>query len=319
VPETRLSSSGLALAAGAYGLWGFLPIYFLTLDPSTPVEIVAWRVLLSLVFCVILLAATRAFRPLVPLLRDRRVMGLSLVAGILIAVNWIVYVYGSTSGFVVEASLGYFINPIVSIGLGVLFLRERLRPGQWAAVGISVLAVLVLAIGYGQPPWIALTLAFSFGFYGFIKNRLGGRVSAVAGLTLETAWLVPLAIVTLVVVEATGGVTFAREGVGHALLLSLAGVVTAVPLLLFAAASRRLPLTVMGFFQYLAPLMQFGFGVVILLEPMPLERWIGFALVWLALIVLTTEAVLHRRRAMRERRAMSTEAERLHPGPIQTP
>jgi chloramphenicol-sensitive protein RarD len=319
VPETRLSSSGLALAAGAYGLWGFLPIYFLTLDPSTPVEIVAWRVLLSLVFCVILLAATRAFRPLVPLLRDRRVMGLSLVAGILIAVNWIVYVYGSTSGFVVEASLGYFINPIVSIGLGVLFLRERLRPGQWAAVGISVLAVLVLAIGYGQPPWIALTLAFSFGFYGFIKNRLGGRVSAVAGLTLETAWLVPLAIVTLVVVEATGGITFAREGVGHALLLSLAGVVTAVPLLLFAAASRRLPLTVMGFFQYLAPLMQFGFGVVILLEPMPLERWIGFALVWLALIVLTTEAVLHRRRAMRERRAIPSEAERLQTGPIQTP
>lgn len=319
MPETRLSSSGLALAAGAYGLWGFLPIYFLTLDPSTPVEIVAWRVLLSLVFCVILLAATRAFRPLVPLLRDRRVMGLSLVAGILIAVNWIVYVYGSTSGFVVEASLGYFINPIVSIGLGVLFLRERLRTGQWAAVGISVLAVLVLAIGYGQPPWIALTLAFSFGFYGFIKNRLGGRVSAVAGLTLETAWLVPLAIVTLVVVEATGGITFAREGVGHALLLSLAGVVTAVPLLLFAAASRRLPLTVMGFFQYLAPLMQFGFGVVVLLEPMPLERWIGFALVWLALIVLTTEAVLHRRRAMRERRAIPSEAERLQTGPIQTP
>lgn len=319
MPETRLSSSGLALAAGAYGLWGFLPIYFLTLDPSTPVEIVAWRVVLSLVFCVILLAATRAFRPLVPLLRDRRVMGLSLVAGILIAINWIVYVYGSTSGFVVEASLGYFINPIVSIGLGVLFLRERLRPGQWAAVGISVLAVLVLAIGYGQPPWIALTLAFSFGFYGFIKNRLGGRVSAVAGLTLETAWLVPLAIVTLVVVEATGGITFAREGVGHALLLSLAGVVTAVPLLLFAAASRRLPLTVMGFFQYLAPLLQFGFGVVILLEPMPLERWIGFALVWLALIVLTTEAVLHRRRAMRERRAIPSEAERLQTGPIQTP
>lgn len=313
-----MSSSGLALAAGAYGLWGFLPIYFLTLDPSTPVEIVAWRVLLSLVFCVILLAATRAFRPLVALLRDRRVMGLSLVAGILIAINWIVYVYGSTSGFVVEASLGYFINPIVSIGLGVIFLRERLRPGQWAAVGISVIAVLVLAIGYGQPPWIALTLAFSFGFYGFIKNRLGGRVSAVAGLTIETAWLVPLAIATLVVVELTGGITFAREGIGHALLLSLAGVVTAVPLLLFAAASRRLPLTVMGFFQYLAPLMQFGFGVVILLEPMPLERWIGFALVWLALIVLTVEAVNHRRRAGRERRATAASTDSHPTGPIPT-
>ena len=303
MPENRLSTSGLALAVGAYGLWGFLPAYFLLLEPAGPIEIVAWRIALSLVFCMILLAATRAFRPFAALLRDRRVMGLSLVAGILIAINWIVYVYGSTSGFVVEAALGYFINPIVSIGLGVIFLRERLRAGQWAAVGISVIAVLVLAIGYGQPPWIALTLAFSFGFYGFIKNRMGGRVSAVAGLTLETAWLVPVALVALVAVELAGGVTMGREGIAHALLLSLAGVVTAVPLLLFAAASRRLPLSVMGFIQYLAPLMQFAFGVIVLLEPMPLERWIGFALVWVALIVLTAEAVLHRRRAARARRA----------------
>lgn len=318
MPENRLSPSGLALAIGAYGLWGFLPAYFLLLEPATPVEIVAWRIALSLVFCVILLAATRAFRPFAALLRDRRVMGLSLLAGILIAVNWIVYVYGSTSGFVVEAALGYFINPIVSIGLGVIFLRERLRPGQWAAVGISVLAVLVLAIGYGQPPWIALTLAFSFGFYGFIKNRMGGRVTAVAGLTLETAWLVPVAVVALVAVEFTGGIAMGREGLGHALLLSLAGVVTAVPLLLFAAASRRLPLTVMGFIQYLAPLMQFAFGVVVLLEPMPLERWIGFALVWLALIVLTAEAVVHRRRAIRERRALPAPGESTQTGPMQT-
>jgi chloramphenicol-sensitive protein RarD len=229
-----------------------------------------------------------------------------------------VYVYGSTSGFVVEAALGYFINPIVSIGLGVIFLRERLRPGQWAAVGISVLAVLVLAIGYGQPPWIALTLAFSFGFYGFIKNRMGGRVTAVAGLTLETAWLVPVAVVALVAVELTGGITIGRAGLGHALLLSLAGVITAVPLLLFAAASRRLPLTVMGFIQYLAPLMQFAFGVLVLLEPMPLERWIGFALVWLALVVLTVEAVVHGRRALRERRAIPAPGESTQTGPMQT-
>lgn len=318
MPENRLSTSGLALAVGAYGLWGFLPAYFLLLAPSGPVEIVAWRVVLSLVFCGILLAATRAFRPFAALLRDRRVMGLSLVAGILIAINWIVYVYGSTSGFVVEAALGYFINPIVSIGLGVIFLRERLRAGQWAAVGISVIAVLVLAIGYGQPPWIALTLAFSFGFYGFIKNRMGGRVSAVAGLTLETAWLVPVALVALVAVELAGGVTMGREGIAHALLLSLAGVVTAVPLLLFAAASRRLPLSVMGFIQYLAPLMQFSFGVIVLLEPMPLERWIGFALVWVALIVLTAEAVLHRRRAARARRAEAAGAQPGATDPVAT-
>ena len=307
MPDSKLSPSGLALAVAAYGLWGFLPIYFLLLDPSTPIEIVAWRIVLSLVFCVVLLAITRAFRPFAGLLRDRRIMGLSALAGILIAINWIVYVYGSTNGFVVEAALGYFINPIVSIGLGVIFLRERLRVGQWVAVAISVLAVLVLAIGYGQPPYISLALAFSFGFYGYIKNRMGGQVSAVAGLTLETAWLVPVAVVALVVVQVSSGITLGSSGLSHAVLLSLAGIITAVPLLLFAGATRRLPLSVMGFIQYFAPVLQFVFGVAVLLEPMPLERWIGFALVWVALIVLSVEAVIHRRRAVRERRALPGE------------
>lgn len=313
MPENRLSSSGLALAVGAYGLWGVLPLYFLLLEPSTPVEIVAWRVILSLFFCLLLLVITRALPGFAALLRDRRVMLLSLVAGILIGVNWSVYVSASTSGYLVEAALGYFINPIVSIAIGVVLLRERLRPGQWAAVGISVIAVLVLAIGYGQPPWIALTLAFSFGFYGYIKNRMGGRVTAVEGLTLETAWLVPLAVAALIAVELAGGITLGRAGLGHALLLSLAGIITAVPLLLFAAASRRLPLSMLGFVQYLSPLLQFVVGVVVLLEPMPLERWIGFALVWLALVVLSTEAIVQRRRAARERRALPTET-----GPIET-
>jgi chloramphenicol-sensitive protein RarD len=314
VPENRLSSSGLALAVSAYGLWGFLPIYFLLLSPSGAIEIVAWRVVLSLVFCLVLLALTRAFPAFAALLRDRRIMLLSLIAGILIAINWLVYVYASTNGFVVEAALGYFINPIVSIALGVLFLRERLRIGQWVAVGISVVAVLVLAIGYGQPPYISLALAFSFGLYGFLKNRMGGRVSAVGGLTLETAWLVPAAIGALLWVQlAGGGLTAGSEGLAHGVLLSLAGVVTAVPLLLFAAAARRLPLSVMGFIQYFAPLLQFVFGVVVLQEPMPLERWIGFALVWLALIVLSTEAVVQRRKAIRERRALP-----LDTAPIQT-
>ncbi|MEN9621063.1 MAG: hypothetical protein RL499_1256 [Actinomycetota bacterium] len=312
VPDSRLSPRGLALAIAAYGLWGFLPLYFLSLEPSTPIEIVTWRIVLSLVFCLVLLALTRAFRPFAALLRDRRIMGLSALAGILIAINWIVYVYGSTNGFVVEAALGYFINPIVSIALGVIFLRERLRGGQWVAVGISVVAVLVLAIGYGQPPYISLALAFSFGFYGYIKNRMGGRVSAVSGLTLETAWLVPVAVVALAWVHLTSGISLGAAGLGHAVLLSLAGIITAVPLLLFAGATRLLPLSVMGFIQYFAPVLQFVFGVVVLLEPMPLERWIGFALVWLALIVLTVEAVVHRRRAQRERRALPAET-----GPVE--
>lgn len=300
VSEARLSSSGLTLAASAYALWGVLPVYFLLLAPSSPVEIVAWRVVLALAFCIVLLAVTRAFGHFAVLMRDTRVIGLSLLAGILIAVNWLVYVAASTTGFVVEAALGYFINPIVSIALGVLFLRERLRPGQWVAVALSVVAVLVLAIGYGQPPWIALTLALSFGLYGFIKKRMGSRVSAIAGLTLETAWLVPLAVGALVAIEVTGGITLGREGPTHAVLLALAGIITAVPLLLFAGAARRLPLSILGFVQYLAPILQFVFGVAVLLEPMPAERWAGFALVWAALIVLSVEAVVHRRR-VRER------------------
>lgn len=314
VTETSEKNRGYLAAVGAYGLWGLLPVYFLLLAPSGAFEIVAWRILLSLVFCLILLAATRTMALLTSLLSQRRVLALSALCAVLIGINWHVYLYGSLNGFIVEAALGYFINPIVSIALGVIFLRERLRPVQWVAVGISLVAVLVLTIGYGRVPWIALALAFSFGFYGYVKNRMGSRVTAVAGLTLETAWLIPLAIVELVVIGLYfGGLTMGQNGLGHATLLALAGVVTAVPLLLFAAAARRLPLSVLGFFQYFAPILQFLFGVFVMLEPMPLERWIGFALVWLALIVLTTDAIRQRRLARRKPFLAAPET-----GPVQT-
>jgi chloramphenicol-sensitive protein RarD len=316
VTDQRDRSHGFASAVGAYSLWGLLPVYFILLQPSSPIEIVAWRILLSLVFCLILLVATRTLALLTGLLRDRRVLGLSALTAGLISINWHVYVYGSLNGLIVEAALGYFINPLVSIALGVVVLRERLRPLQWVAVGMSVLAVIVLTVGYGRLPWLALILALSFGFYGFVKNRMGRQVTAVAGLTLETAWLVPLAIVELVVIAVWfGGLTLGREGIGHAVLLASAGVVTAVPLLLFAAAARRLPLSVLGFFQYFAPILQFLFGVFIMLEPMPLERWIGFALVWLALMVLTGDAVRQRHRQRQQRHA---DADPPHTGPVQT-
>ena len=234
---------------------------------------------------------TRAWRPFATLLRDRRVVFTMGLAGVLIYVNWQTYVYATLSNQVVEASLGYFINPIVTVFLGVLVLRERLNATQWVAVGISIVAVIVLAIGYGQLPWIALVLAFSFGFYGLIKKRVGRRVDAVSGLTLETAWLAPLAVVQLVFVAMTTGLTMGTVSAWHTTLLLLAGAVTAVPLLLFAAASRRLPLIYMGFIQYFAPFIQFLVGVVVLQEPMPPERWIGFGLVWVALIVLTFDLV----------------------------
>ncbi|MCD2441702.1 EamA family transporter RarD [Agromyces sp. SYSU K20354] len=284
-----ISRSGLLYAIGAYGLWGILPIYFIALAPTGPFEIVAWRVLFSLVFCALLIAVTRAWRPFGALLRDRRVVLTMGLAGLLIFVNWQTYVYATLSGQVVEAALGYFINPIVTVLLGVIVLRERLNATQWVAVGISVVAVIVLAIGYGQLPWIALVLAFSFGIYGLIKKRVGPKVDAVSGLTLETAWLAPLAIIQLVFVGMTTGLTIGTEGVWHTVLLVSAGAVTAVPLLLFAAASRRLPLIYMGFIQYFAPFIQFLVGVFVLQEPMPPERWIGFGLVWLALTVLTVD------------------------------
>ena len=233
------------------------------------------------------------------LVRDRRILFTMGLAGVLIFVNWSTYVYATLTGQVVEAALGYFINPIVTVFLGVLVLRERLNVTQWIAVGISIVAVIVLAIGYGQLPWIALVLAFSFGFYGLIKKRVGPKVDAVSGLTLETAWLAPLAVAQLVFVAMTSGLTMGTVSPWHSALLLMAGVVTAIPLLLFAAASRRLPLIFMGFIQYFAPFIQFLVGVFILREPMPPERWIGFGLVWLALLVLTFDLIRSARSARR--------------------
>lgn len=297
--HASVSRSGLAFAIAAYGLWGFLPVYFIALEPAGPIEIVGWRVLLSLVFCVLLITVTRAWRPFMALVRDRRVLFTMGLAGVLIFVNWSTYVYATLTNQVVEAALGYFINPIVTVFLGVLVLRERLNVTQWVAVGISIVAVVVLAVGYGQLPWIALVLAFSFGFYGLIKKRVGPKVDAVSGLTLETAWLAPLAVAQLVFVAMTSGLTMGTVGPWHTVLLLMAGVVTAIPLLLFAAASRRLPLIFMGFIQYFAPFIQFLVGVFVLQEPMPPERWIGFALVWLALLVLTFDLVRGARSARR--------------------
>jgi chloramphenicol-sensitive protein RarD len=284
-------STGLIFAILAYSLWGLLPLYFILLVPTSAFEVVAWRVLFSLVFCALIITVTRKWHPFLGLLRRPRVVWTMGLAGLLIFINWQTYVFAALSGHVVEAALGYFINPIVTVFLGVLVLRERLKTIQWVAVGISLLAVVVLTIGYGRLPWISLVLAFSFGFYGLIKKRVGGQVDAVAGLTLETVWLAPIAIVQLAVVGAMTGLTFGTVSPGHTVLLVASGVVTAVPLLFFAAAARRLPLSYLGLIQYFAPLLQFLLGVFILHEPMPPERWVGFGLVWLALLILTVDMV----------------------------
>jgi chloramphenicol-sensitive protein RarD len=313
VPESptpqRTFGAGLAYAIAAYGLWGILPLYFLVLEPSGAIEIVAWRILFSLVFCALLLTVMRGgWKRLAVIVRNRRTMLLLAAAGTFIVVNWVVYVFATLTGHVVEASLGYFINPIVTVLLGVIVLRERLRPLQWIAIGVSAVAVLVLAIGYGAVPWIALVLAFSFGLYGLLKKAVGGTVDAVSGLTVETALLSPAALIAVVWLGATGALTIGANGGLHTTLLLFAGVITAVPLLFFAAGARRLPLTVIGLTQYLAPILQLLVGVFISGEAMPLERWIGFGIVWIALAVLTADMFLHGTRQRAAARAASAGA-----------
>ena len=285
-------TNGLAFAIAAYGLWGLLPLFFLLLHPTGPFEVVAWRVLFSLVFCLALITATRGWPALLVVLRRPKTVWVMGLAGLLIFVNWQTYVFAALTGHVVEAALGYFMNPIVTVLLGVFVLHERLRRIQWIAVAISAAAVLVLTVGYGALPWISLVLALSFGFYGLIKKNVGPGVGALTGLTLETAWLMPIAIAELLIVGAVTGLTFGTVSPWHTVGLVSTGVVTAVPLLFFAAAARRLPLSLLGLVQFVAPVLQFLVGVFILGEPMPPERWVGFGLVWVALVILTADMVV---------------------------
>jgi chloramphenicol-sensitive protein RarD len=283
--------SGLFYGIGAYVLWGVFPLYFLLMRPAGAFEIVAWRILFSLVFCAILLTATRAWKPFLAIARQPRLLLLMGLAGALIYVNWQTYILATLSDQVVETSLGYFINPIATVLLGVLVLRERLRRMQWVAIAVSFVAVVVLAVGYGQVPWIALVLAGSFGTYGLVKKHVGPRVDAVSGLTLETLWIAPVAIVIVIVVSQTTGLAFGTVSVWNTLILASAGVATAIPLLMFAAATRRLPLVYVGFVQFIVPIIQFVIGVFILHEPMPPARWVGFAIVWLSLAILVVDMV----------------------------
>lgn len=288
---------GLALGVTAYGLWGLFPLYWPLLEPAGAVEILAHRVLWSLVTVGALLLAVRRTSQLRALLADRRKRLYISAASVLIAVNWGVFIWAVNHDHVVETSLGYFINPLVTVLMGVLVLTETLRPLQWAALALAAVAVVVLTVELGRPPWVALALAFSFGFYGLAKKQ--ANTGAVESLALETAVLAPVAAVYVGFVVSAGDNHFGTEGAGHAVLLALTGLVTAVPLLCFGAAATRLPMVTLGMLQYLAPIIQFGLGVWVFHEAMPAGRWIGFALVWLALVAFTTESVNHRRRQLR--------------------
>ena len=289
--------SGALYGASAYLLWGLFPLYWPLLAPAGALEVLAHRVLWSLVVVAVLLAVTRRGAAVRAVLADRRRLLKVSAAAVVIAVNWGTYIWGVTHGHVVETSLGYFVNPIVTVLLGVLVLGERLRPAQWTALGAAFVAVVVLTVENGRPPWIALVLAFSFGTYGLLKKTAG--VGAVEGLAIETAVLLPVAAAYVAVIGVTGAGTLSSEGGGHAALLALSGLVTAVPLLAFGAAASRVSMTTLGLLQYLAPTIQFALGVTLFDEPLPVVRLLGFVLVWAGLALFTADLVRHHRRTTR--------------------
>jgi chloramphenicol-sensitive protein RarD len=285
---------GLVFGLGAYLLWGVFPLYFPLLEPTPPIEILANRIFWSFGVLSLVVLATRRWSWIRPLAKDRRRMLLLACAALTLSLNWGFYIYGVNSEQVVQTSLGYFINPLVSVLFGVLLLHERLRRPQWVAVGLGALAVVVLSFAYGGLPWIALILAFSFGTYGLLKKVLD--MGALESLTTETAMVAPLAGGYLLYLFVVGNSQLAQGDTGMDLLLLSLGLVTAVPLLLFGAAATRIPLTWVGLLQYTAPVLQFLIGVFVYDEPMPLSRWIGFALVWIALVVLAVDSIASVRR-----------------------
>ncbi len=288
---------GLALGTAAYLLWGLFPLYWPLLEPAGATEVLAHRVLWSAVTMVFIIVLARRRRALAALLADRRKVGLLTIGAVVIAVNWGTYIWAVNHDRVVEASLGYFINPLVTVLMGVLVLGERLRRLQWAAVGVALAAVLVLSVDYGHPPYVALVLACSFGTYGLAKKK--ADTGALESLAYETWISVPVAIAWLVWLGTRGESTFATGEWWHTALFLTTGVVTVVPLMLFSAAATRVPMVSLGLLQYIAPVVQFILGLVVFGEDMSAGRWAGFALVWLALAVFTVEALRHRRRQLK--------------------
>jgi chloramphenicol-sensitive protein RarD len=279
--------TGLIAGLVSYAIWGLFPLFWPLVEPAGAPEILAHRVIWSLAFLAVVLALTSGFRWARGLGRTR-LLQLSLAA-VLITINWGVFIYAVNNDHVVDSALGYYINPLVSVALGLVVLKEHLRPRQRAAVIIGALAVIVLTVEYGKPPYIALILACSFGLYGLVKKKIG--LEGTQSLSVETTLLILPALAYVLVIQANGDATFTSEGAGHALLLAAGGVVTAVPLILFGAATIRIPLSTIGLMQYIAPTMHFVIGVAIYGEDMPLGRVAGFVLVWFALVLLTVDAI----------------------------
>ena len=289
-----MSNKGILFGVGAYLIWGFFPIYFKALQSVPPLEIMFHRVVWCFVFVVFLILLKKEWAGLKAQIASPKVFLIYTLAAGLLAANWLIYIYGVNTDQVVETSLGYFINPLLNVALGVLLLGERLRPTQWVPVGLAAAGVIYLTIQYGSLPWIALGLAFSFGLYGLVKKI--APLGALYGLTLETAILFLPGMIYLIFVEINGKGAFVNAGWNTSLLLALTGVITALPLLLFASAARSIPLYMVGILQYIAPTCQFLLGVLLYHEPFTPHQMIGFSLVWAALAVYWLEGLVERRR-----------------------
>jgi chloramphenicol-sensitive protein RarD len=279
---------GLLFGISAYVLWGAFPLYWPLLEPANPLEIVSHRAVWTLVFCFIVLTATKALKSTLATLKRPKIAAKLFLTSLLISINWLVYIWATNNGHVVEASLGYYINPLIIIGFGVILLKEKMRPLQWAAVAIASLGVLVLTIDYGRLPWIAFALAISWGSYGLIKKQLG--LGALEGLAIETFISAFFYLGYLIYIGNQGTGQFGHH-VGLTLLLMSAGAITAIPLLLFNGSATRLPFTTIGLLQYITPTLQFSIGVWVRHEAMPAARWAGFLTIWVALIALGTDLV----------------------------
>jgi chloramphenicol-sensitive protein RarD len=309
--DVGTNKTGLLYGLAAYGMWGLVPLFWNLVRNASAGEILAHRMVWSLIFSVIisLIILPRGW---LRGMANRRTLILLAAASAVVSINWATFIWATNHGHVTETALGYYINPIVSIVFGVVLLGERLARWQWLAIGLAAAAVVVMTIEYGKLPWIALVLAFSFGLYGLIKNRVRG--GAVQTLVIESGYLFLPALGYLVILQARGDLTFGHLGLAHSLLLAASGVVTLVPLILFSAAATRIPLSVIGMLQYIAPTVMFLLGVLYFGEQMPPGRWVGFILVWIALIILTTGMVITLRR-----RRMLASTSPAEPGSVPVP
>jgi chloramphenicol-sensitive protein RarD len=287
-------NKGILYGVGAYALWGLFPIYWKFLHDVSALQVIGHRIGWSFFFLTAYIIVAGRWKDFRSVAVNRKTVGAYSIAAILLSLNWLIYVWGVNAGFIVETSLGYFINPLLSVLLGVVFLRERLRPMQWIPVGLAALGVIYLTFVYGRLPWIALSLAFSFGFYGFVKKL--SPLGSLYGLTLETGIVFPIAVIYLIVMQVGTSGAFLHNGTVVDVLLVGSGIVTTIPLLMFASAAKQIPLTLVGLLQYIAPTIQFLIGVFVYKEPFDFAHFIGFAIVWVALIIFAVESYLANRR-----------------------